>query len=538
MSIQWLLRERLWKRGTSDATERSVAAGDQIATIICLLDLENQLGVGGCVSATKVLNCMAECSVVVGVQNDISKALMMPTGGITVLGRVALLRAAVSVFDIAALMWPNDFECSLEKHLIAGKYECCVGAATEKIEDENDVVPGLLLGSIFHLIISVVEDVNPQLQVYGLQTLETWLGRIDIEGIGKYDSSNTSGLLSIEQKMLRSLLLNRLYRVSHVLCRSWSHPHKLINHVVPSVFQRLIDLLSNIERSMTSKDAIYTPDYDDVWCTVLAQALKLPPEHRGRYQALSVLLPKIGARRFLHVQPDIFRILVVSIRIRDVSSAVSHFIGCFLSSIKDYENMDLQSLRSLYSQDVVEILCSTEQRLRLNGNDYLLQELMKFDPDGCGPSLINGIRNLSSQHSAEHRLWGVISVALQARLLSRRGGEIDFGTASAGVHFPLKATSNSKRSWQDSTTSKSQPEDIEYLPLQSHEVEEACFSQDVDLRLAGLTVLVASQKTVAPMHPLEMELLKNALPHSLKSHVPDHRQRVLRILRLLLTRYN
>ena len=538
MSIQWLLRERLWKSGTSDATERSVAAGDQIATIICLLDLENQLGVSGCVSATKVLNCMAECSVVVGVQNDISKALMMPTGGITVLGRVALLRAAVSVFDIAALMWPNDFECGLEKHLIAGRYECCVGAATEKIEDENNVVPGLLLGSIFHLIISVVEHVNPQLQVYGLQTLETWLGRIDVEGIGKYDSSNTSGLLSIEQKMLRSLLLNRLYRVSHVLCRSWSHPHKLINHVVPSVFQRLIDLLSNIERNMTSKDAIYTPDYDDVWCTVLAQALKLPPEHRGRYQALSVLLPKIGARRFLHVQPDIFRTLVVSIRIRDVSSAVSHFIGCFLSSIKDDENMDLQSLRSLYSQDVVEILCSTEQRLRLNGNDYLLQELMKLDPDGCGPSLINGIRDLSSQHSAEHRLWGVISVALQARLLSRRGGEIDFGTACAGVHYPLKATSNSKRSWQDSTTSKAQPEDIKYLPLQSHEVEEACFSQDVDLRLAGLTVLVASQKTVAPMHPLEMELLKKALPHSLKSHVPDHRQRVLRILRLLLTRYN
>ena len=537
ISVQWLLRERLWISVSGKSEVPHPYSGYQLVSIVSLLNL-NKYITTATASAEEGLG--AEFAAAVGVHHILSESLLLPKGGVTMLARVALLRACISVFDRTALMWPDDFERKLERHLIAGKYDCLMVEQTETIDEDVVVLPGLLMGPIIDQIIGFMQSTDPLVQVYGLQTLETWLGRIEMEGIGKNNKSDLTGLKFSEECNMRSLLLIKMYDISNLLCRSWSHPHKLISHVVPAVFQRLIDLFAAIESKMTSKDAINTPDYDDIWCKVLTQTLKLPPEHRGRYQALSALLPKIGARRFLHVQPDIIRSLVLSMRIRDVSSSVSQFMGSFLTAIKAEKNIDMQKMRAMYTKDVVEVLCSSEKKLRLNGNDYLLQELMKLDPDGCGPSLINEIRNLGPHVHSEHRLWGLVSVALQARLLSKHGGEIDFGVDILTSPFSAREKSKSRRS--GSEKEEKTKEEIPSLPpmkysaLKASEVRQACLSDDVNLRLASLTLLVASQRTVAPLHPLEMNILQDTLPYSLKSHVSDHRQRVLRVLRLLVTR--
>ena len=542
MSVQWLLRERLWSAASNRSETPHPYSGYQLVAIITLLNLDQYITASAVTpSGDKLFQSGEAYATAVGVHSILTNALMLPSGGVTMLARVALLRACISVFDRTALMWPNDFQRKSETHLIAGKYDCMLGEFTEELDEETTVSPGLLLGPIIELVTGFMQSTDPLVQVYGLQTLETWLGRVEVEGLGKDNKTDLSGLLLNEAHLIRTLLLNKLYHVSGLLCRSWSHPHKLISHVVPAVFQRLIDLFAIIESSMTSKDAINTPDYEDIWYKVLSQTLKLPPEHRGRYQALSALLPKIGARRFLHVQPDIIRSLVMSMRIRDVSSSVSQFMGSFLTAIKADKNMNLQKMRNMYTQDVVGVLCSSEKRLRLNGNDYLLQELMKLDPEGCGPSLMNEIRGLGAGVAPEHRLWGLISVALQARLLSRHGGEIDFGPDA--ITAPLSTREKSKHRRGELKNEKDDvvvpvvaPPAMQYTPLRASEVQQACLSDDVNLRLAGLTLLVASQRTVAPLHPLEMNILQETLPYSLKSHVSDHRQRVLRVLRLLVTR--
>lgn len=536
VSVQWLLRERLWSTASGRIDTPHPYSGYQLVAIITLLNLSRYFSsLPVTVFGDGPSQGEAYASAV-GVHKLFADALLAHSGGVTMLARVALLRACISVFDSTSLMWPNDFQQKSKVHLIAGKYACSWAEMTEEIDDETTISPGLLLGPIISLVTGFMQSTDPLVQVYGLQTLETWLGRVEVDGIGKDDKSNVSGLLLNEGTLVRTFLLKKLYHVSQLLCRSWSHPHKLISHVVPAVFQRLIDLFANIESSMTSKDAINTPDYEDIWCEVLTQTLKLPPEHRGRYQALSALLPKVGARRFLNVQPDIIRSLVMSMRIRDVSSSVSQFMGSFLTAIKVNKNMDLQKMRNMYTHDVVGVLCSSEKRLRLNGNDYLLQELMKLDPDGCGPSLINAIRGLGNI-APEHRLWGLISVALQARLLSRHGGEIDFGPNAETATPSMREKSRSRRgdADKDDVVVKA-PAAMKYISLLASEVRQACLSDDVNLRLAGLTLLVASQRTVAPLHPFEMDILQETLPYSLKSHVADHRQRVLRVLRLLVTR--
>ena len=54
-----------------------------------------------------------------------------------------------------------------------------------------------------------------------------------------------------------------------------------------------------------------------------------------------------------------------------------------------------------------------------------------------------------------------------------------------------------------------------------------CLSGDVDLRLAGLTLLTASQKTCAKIENCDMEIFQTTFQYSLKSGAADERQRLI-----------
>ena len=99
---------------------------------------------------------------------------------------------------------------------------------------------------------------------------------------------------------------------------------------------------------------------------------------RGRYQSLSLLLPKVGGHRFLHVNPNvnfplfflialylykqIIQTLILSVRIRDIASSASTLFGNFLKSFKDL--MPMTSIRELWMTDIARCLCSSEHKLR------------------------------------------------------------------------------------------------------------------------------------------------------------------------------
>ena len=95
--------------------------------------------------------------------------------------------------------------------------------------------------------------------------------------------------------------------------------------MAPNVYQRIVDLLHKAENSPAighsklklayqscfvndrtdgaSGAPVVAPADVDVWSTLIAKAMAQPAQHRSRYQALNMLLPKIGAHRFLALQP-------------------------------------------------------------------------------------------------------------------------------------------------------------------------------------------------------------------------------------------
>lgn len=91
----------------------------------------------------------------------------------------------------------------------------------------------------------------------------------------------------------------------------------------------------------------------------------------------------------------------------------------------DHHGMSIEQLRNLYIDDVVNALCSQEQKLRVNSVDYLIPALLKIDPhEGC-IALITHMRDSPSlQQFREQRLMGIISTVIQARLLGIPGQHI------------------------------------------------------------------------------------------------------------------
>ena len=96
--------------------------------------------------------------------------------------------------------------------------------------------------------------------------------------------------------------------------------------------------------------------------------------------------------------------------------------------------------------------------LRTNAADYLCPELFKIDSD-FGPLMIEEIRQLSDESRVEHILWGVVSVVLHARLLSKSGGDV---IASGAVDV------------KETYGSPPPPGKLRYRPLTTEELELVC----------------------------------------------------------------
>ena len=279
----------------------------------------------------------------------------------------------------------------------------------------------------------------------------------------------------------------------------------------------------------------------DVWTAFIERALSQPMQHRARYQALNMLLPKIGASRFLKLQPNIIETLLPStMKVRDIASSVCNFLATLLYGIisdqdqtqhltanfpnrhgivrknkEKYtptdEKFDKIALRPLWVPYLVSCLCHAEHKvIRLNSADYLLYGLLDYDPHAA-PAIIDHIRALPPTISIEHKLWGLVNVVFQCRSLCIEMREIPANS----VYMDGLAPSG---------------------PLLPHETYWACMSSDVDLRLCAINMLPASKAISLPFPSHELDILKRALPYLLKSALPDHRHKLSRMVKTLITR--
>lgn len=161
---------------------------------------------------------------------------------------------------------------------------------------------------------------------------------------------------------------------------------------------------------------------------------------------------------------------VVVALLRDLTQQPSVPIGSALSA----ETVDLMiPMRPLWCTSVAAAVCSEDLTTRTNSADYLVPELLKVDCTS-GPHLMREIRAnysegalCSGDGSYTSMLWGLVQVTLHSRALALPGKDI--------VH--------------------ADPPRIGRAELSEQEVVWACLSDDVDLRLASLTLLTGARMT-------------------------------------------
>jgi hypothetical protein len=352
----------------------------------------------------------------------------------------------------------------------------------------------LLFGYIYTNVMFISSQSATMLRFEGLQMLETWINAVE-----QLETCSPTDDVPAYCASLRPKVVS----ISRLLTMIWSHPAKLVTHIVPVVYQRLVDYLA---KSAVLRFAEEGNFLDSIWSDLIQEALSQPPHHRGRYQALTIILPKVPATLFVTSHTSIIVDLVAAVSSRDVSSAATKLLGTLLKYLRERESYDATRLRSLWDVAVSRSLCSSSKKLRITAADYLVTEMLSVDPL-CGPHILACIRSLvDDDFSPTYKLFGMVTVVLQCRLLNLPGQEI--------IITPSGSVSG----------------------LQLSELRAGCVDEDVDLRLGSLFLIVASQKANVPLVPSELAVLMELLPYSLKDSEADHRHRVLRLVKTLVTR--
>lgn len=174
-------------------------------------------------------------------------------------------------------------------------------------------------------------------------------------------------------------------------------------------------------------------------------------------------------------------------KLRDVASSSCSVIVALLRDLTQVphtvsepthtsHNNAMSSLRSLWAKSVAAAVTSRDLKTRTNSADYLIPELLKIDLTS-GPHLLREIRSIFPEASSSigdtsyaAMLWGLVQVTLHSKALAL--SSVDSSTV------PCESLSSAE--------------------LSDEEVIWACLSDDVDLRLASLTLITGKHCS----HPL------------------------------------
>lgn len=199
------------------------------------------------------------------------------------LARCALLRSCLSVFDISALLFqprrtqlPNErsneeilaylIQIASSTDLYQIQYVTMRGIGIIELEKLSALVLsdmmdsrspdhassssqdlptlhpldtcGIFLGVAFDIICSLCyESISPTARLYGLQTLDTWLGRVEAENLcarimSEDISTGERGGVTVRTRAIREALISRMYRISLLLTKTWSNPSRIVRNSI------------------------------------------------------------------------------------------------------------------------------------------------------------------------------------------------------------------------------------------------------------------------------------------------------------------
>lgn len=485
------------------------------------------------------------------------------------------LRASLSVIDDDALLY------------LFGATTTAITTDTQSESESESVLVRLFA------VIATNLGANPNnsLCFLGLQNLDTAFCRF--QGLHQLCSDPVASLPMASRNNSEAVALcvvagrkawfDCVQSSSSVLTRNWISSNKQISHLVPMVYDRLVSITKTLLHGSDSSLTLKLK----VWNGLVNQALSQPANHRGRYQSLTMLFDNIPVeitQQLLRAQQShvkgqsksqgqdqnqsrsMVSDLVEAVKLRDISSSSCSCLCTLLKKIKgaDGGNADdsaetLAAFRDLWVPALVDALCdaasndgavdanittaeagqtasvstgtaqgSTGEGAGMsqssrNVAEYLIPEITSRVDNGCIVHIINAVRSRVGL-TAEQRLWGLCQLLQTARQLGVDGGELindetetaeSLGSASVGTESVVIAATGLVR---------------------VSELKAAFVSSIVDICLVAFSALILNLKTIVPFSNVELSLIRFAFKYVVKCPLPDHRHKICRIVRALMTR--
>lgn len=438
--------------------------------------------------------------------------------------------SATSTLFVSVFLFQRRSETVVFEHIVAVKafsplVQACLFKSFLHLSAQID--GSYLIGDASVSMLRHCQHHDCEVQLLGLQTMETWTYRLK-EVLAANGATVTSQ--SVMEVFMRIIVM---------LITLWDHPVRQINHLVPSIFEKILrflaaDVLTGDESSVGS-----------FWKDLFDRCMQMGSHYRGKYQALRIVLAVSGDRAVSSMPAGFVRHIVVAVQVRDIASAVSFLIAtlCELTAllppsqgeaIKAAAPLSLEqsaskaALQEELLTAIVESLCDANESLRKNLSDYVLPVVFKTFPAYALRMLQIWIR-LSQAGGAETRSltefqsWALIQLVVHCRqLYPQLQGQLDALATSGDA-----ASQAAGKSWLLSESD---------AKVVSAVLRAAYQSEDDDMRFSALTSLVASLKVAAPLSAGDFSAFLQHVVYSLKTSDAENIQHLVRILRTVLPR--
>eukprot|EP00903_Cladosiphon_okamuranus_P018216 g16755.t1 len=438
----------------------------------------------------------------------------------------------------------------------------------------------LMLGPILRMILRHGGSSSGlSLRFLALQILEAWCNKANAFaesglhlGMGPSDSSVKSQLDPQDGHGDGMLLLRQsLSQVMDLTMSALVHPAKLISSMAPVLLEHVFTLRRLIpDGKDDGKAGLSEPE------RLVGRVLEQPATSKGKYVALAVLLPRVGALRALELCPSLVEQLVWAVGVRgNVSGPAVSLLLQFLkamgaersavvnvpapAAVRDVaaDGFEEQGLpeqkngatlstsgsggsglalcRLSWVAAAAAALMQEDFWSRSHVAAYLLPEVFKLDPGSVGhlflalrsccregeegeslseTTLSPGNLEAEAVEPGVRRMWAMIEVARFAR--------------KCGAAGDLSVIADSAGGTQDGAAPGL---------LQLEEVKWAALHVDENLRMSALSLLCTDARVTTVPAPAETQLLREVLPYSLKVFGAQSRQLLLRAMQTLFTRF-
>ncbi|CAN0161291.1 unnamed protein product [Ectocarpus sp. 6 AP-2014] len=456
--------------------------------------------------------------------------------------RLAVCRALFHILDPSVLLAVLGSQVPTEGNVMSEEPGRGAGAG------------GLMFGPILRAILVRSEaDSGLSLRFFALQVLEAWCNKV---------KSFTGRGLNVDG----DVVADSLSKVLEVTMSALVHPAKLISSMAPVLLEHVFairQLVPGGDGGVGEGEGRSEPE------RLVGQVLNQPAASKGKYVALSVLLPRVGALRMLELCPSLVEQLVWAVGVRgNISGQAVSLLLQFLKAVSEEQSSAPEAVvaraatsplaersgtatlapaaspvaklgaaasrrsaiaacRSYWVGPAAAALMQEDLWSRGHVAAYLLPEVFKLDPRsvsdlclelrsgvnfGSGEEETSGTRCfLGNPREAVmepdvRRLWALMEVARFARKCGSPAGlSVVAVDSAAGL-------------------------------LQLEEVKWAALHANETLRMSALSLLCADLRVTTVPAQAETRLIQEVLPYSLKVFGAQNRQLLLRAMQTLLIR--